>query len=127
MKLTLSLLKERFAVCRLDSQAEVPAWSIKGEFFSITRTSDELSIVCPESNVDETARCEKGWACMKLEGPFAFSLTGVLNSITGPLADAGVSIFAISTYDTDYVMVKADSLEEAVAALHRAGHHIQEF
>jgi len=125
LNLTLSLLQEKFAVCRFDPRVEVPAWSMKGEFFSITRTSDELSIVCPESNVDEAIQCEKGWACLKLEGPFAFSLTGVLNSVTGPLARAGVSIFAISTFDTDYVLVKEGALEEAAEALSRAGHHIQ--
>lgn len=96
-----------------------------GEFFSITRTSDELSIVCLESNVDETVTCEKGWRCLKLHGPFAFSMVGVLSSVTAPLAHAGVSIFAISTYDTDYLLIKQESLEEAVSALGQAGHLVR--
>lgn len=125
MNLTFALLPEKFAICRFDRDAQVPAWALKGDFFSITRTSDELSIVCDESYVGEAPQCETDWRCLKLQGPFAFSTVGILSSITAPIAEAGVGLFAISTYDTDYLLVKEDSLEEAIAALLHAGHKVR--
>ena len=110
-------MPRRLAVCRLDSQAAVPDWALGDNFFSITRTIDELSIVCSEAGVPEGVLCERGWACLKVEGPLDFSLTGVLASLTQPLAEAGISIFAVSTYDTDYLLVKVGDLERAVAVL----------
>jgi hypothetical protein len=93
-------------------------------FLSITRTEDELSVVCPEEAVPEDARSEDGWRVLRLEGPFEFSEVGVLSSVVGPLAEADVSVFAVSTYDTDYVLVKAKQLEAAVSALRARGHEI---
>lgn len=122
--LTLSLLEGRFAVCQLLKNESIPEWAFKGDLFSVTRTSDELSIVCAERNVPEGVKSEPGWACLKVHGPFEFSLSGVLNSLTQPLANAGVGIFAISTYNTDYLMVKKENLEEAIQALTQAGHNI---
>lgn len=122
--LTLTLLPDRLAVCRLDCEAEVPGWAFSNTFFSITRTEDELSIVAAEERVPPGLACEWGWVCFKVEGPIDFSLTGVLASILNPLAEAGVSIFAISTYDTDYVLVKEEKLKEAQGALKSAGHTI---
>lgn len=125
LSFTFVLLPEKFAICRFDPDTEVPHWSMRGEFFSITRTSDELSIVCAESYVAQAPRCERSWRCLKLQGPFAFSAVGVLSSITAPIAEAGVGLFAISTYDTDYLLIKEDSLEEAIGALLQAGHKVQ--
>ena len=107
----------RLAVCRLDPQVAVPDWALSGDFFSITRTTDELSIVCSEAGVPEGVLCERGWAGLKVEGPLDLSLTGVLASLAQPLAEAGISIFAVSTYDTDYLLVKVGDLERAVAVL----------
>lgn len=123
--LTLSILQEVFAVCRLEPNEAMPAWSLQG-FFAITRTEDELSIVCPQSNVPLEAQAghfEGGWRCLKVKGPLDFALTGILVAIAVPLAEAGVSIFALSTYETDYVLVKQADLDRAMQALLQAGHH----
>lgn len=122
--LTLAVVPGRWAVCRLDPQAGMPDWALGGDFFSITRTTDELSIVCSEAGVPEGVQGERGWAGLKVEGPLDFSLTGVLASLAQPLAEAGISIFAVSTYDTDYLLVKAGALERAVAVLAQAGFEI---
>jgi uncharacterized protein len=122
--LTLALLEGRFAVCRLAPGDEVPAWVSGGTFTSVTRTRDELSVVCAESAVPQRIRREDGWRVFKIEGPLDFGLTGILASVTAPLAAAGVSIFALSTFDTDYVMVKEEGVKRAVEALAAAGHRV---
>lgn len=93
-----------------------------GSFYSVTRSDYELSIVCPQANIPQGAHCDSGWRNLKIEGPLDFSLTGVLTSIVGPLAEVGISIFSISTYDTDYVLVKDQDLSRTVIELSRAGH-----
>jgi hypothetical protein len=93
-------------------------------FSSITRTSDELSIVCPAGQAPASAKCEGPWTCFKLEGPFPFSLTGVLASFIDPLAERGVPIFAISTFDTDYILVKEEHVSTARQTLQTAGHEL---
>ena len=123
MPLTLSLLPETFAVCRLDPGAPLPAWATGGGFTSATRTSDELSILCPVERVPPGVRTEAGWRCLKVEGPFDFSVTGVLASLAAPLAGAGISIFVVCTYDTDYLFVKERDLDGALATLAGEGHH----
>lgn len=124
--LRLNVLEGRLAVCRLDPAEGIPAWATQADFFSVTRAPDELSVVCPEGNAPGDVRCEKGWRALQLAGPFAFSLTGVLASVLDPLARAGVSIFAVSTFDTDYVLVKEERLPAAVAALREAGHEVRD-
>jgi hypothetical protein len=123
-KVKLSVLTGRFAVCRLAPEAAIPEWTQRGAFVSVTRTAEELSVVCDEENVPGDARAERGWRCFKLLGPFAFSETGVLAAITRPLAEAGISLFAVSTFDTDYVLVKAADFEPALNALGTAGHTV---
>jgi hypothetical protein len=125
VKLSLSALQGRFAICRLDPDTEVAGKGSGGGFYSITRTADELSIVCLETDAPKQARCEAGWRCLKLHGPFAFSATGVLASLAEPLARAGVGIFVISTFDTDYLLVKDQDLDMSVAALTEAGHRVE--
>lgn len=122
--LRLSLLPGRYSVCRLAADAELPAWALDGAFFSVTRTADELSVLCAEERVPQGVRCEPGWRVLRLEGPFAFDLVGVLLAVLSPLAQAGVSIFALSTFDTDAVLVKESSLAQARAALEAAGHSL---
>ena len=122
--LHVSVLKDRLTVCRLERDTEVPDWAVKGGLSSITRTPDELSIVCLEQNVPESLQCERGWRALKLRGPFEFSTVGVLVSVAEPLAEAGVSIFTISTYDTDYILVKEEQLDNAATALQKAGHRL---
>jgi uncharacterized protein len=121
-KLRFSRLPGSFAVCRLSSSASLPDWASQGIFLSITRTPEELSIVCPEGQVPAGVHHENDWACLKLEGPFPFAETGILVSFVQPLSDRAIPIFAISTFDTDYVLVKSSWLERALAALKDAGH-----
>ena len=116
--LTLSVMPISLAVVRLDTSSNIPSWSIKEQnFFSITKTQDELSVVCSEDSVPQNVKVEKGWRCLKVEGPLDFGLTGILSSLAQPLAEAGVSIFAISTFDTDYIMIKKENLQKAIAIL----------
>ncbi|MBI4790779.1 MAG: ACT domain-containing protein [Chloroflexi bacterium] len=124
MKLTV--VPGTFAICRLDPSATIPAWALGGDFVSIVRTSDELSIVCRQENVLPEIRCDGNWRCLKVQGPLDFALTGVLASIAMPLARAGISIFSVSTFDTDYMLVKASDLSQAVEVLRQAGHGIQD-
>jgi hypothetical protein len=123
--LTLTLLADTFAVCRLDAGAVVPEWAWTGEIACVTRTRDELSIVCRADLVPAEVRREGGWRCLKVKGPLDFSLSGVFARIAQPLADAGISLFAVMTYDTDYVMVKQERLRDAADALMAAGHAVQ--
>ena len=123
--LHLSVLEGRLAVCRLDPRAEMPAWATGAPFFSVTRTPDELSIVCPEERVPAGVTCERGWRAFKLEGPFEVGLTGVLASVAAPLAQSEVSILAIATYDTDYVLVEESQLVLAMQALRERGHEVR--
>lgn len=122
MQLKFRQIAGVFAVCRLAPDAPIPALSDTASFLSITRTDDELSIVCAADHVPENAKCEFSWICFKLEGPFPFNLTGVLASFLDPLASAGIPIFAVSTFDTDYVMVRDESVTATLTALRDAGH-----
>jgi uncharacterized protein len=118
------LLRERLAVCQLAAGARVPEWALAGGFFSVTHTAEELSVVCEEGRVPEGVRVERDWVGLKLEGPFPFAMTGVLASFIRPLAAAGISIFAVSTFDTDYVLVKRETLDSARNMLAAAGHEV---
>ena len=118
-------LREAFAVLRLEANAAIPDWANHGEFNSISRTADELSIVCPASNLLPNIQAEQRWMCLKLEGPFPFSLTGILLSFIQPLSDNAIPIFAVSTYDTDYVLIQDEFSEKAVAILRQAGHELK--
>jgi uncharacterized protein len=125
-KLNLSLLVGSFAVLQLEPSASIPAWALEGAFFTVSKTDEELSIVCLETNVPSHAalKLERGWSCLKLQGPFEFSLTGILLAVLEPLAHSKIGIFAISTFNTDFVLVKTQNLERAIAALESAGHRV---
>ncbi|MFA6304543.1 MAG: ACT domain-containing protein [Patescibacteria group bacterium] len=116
-KLSLSILPQKLAICRLNKDARIPSWIDNDDYFSITKTNNELSIVCSEIKVPDDIKAEKNWRALKVNGFLDFSLTGILASLTTPLAEAKISIFAISTYDTDYILVKDDKLDEAVKVL----------
>lgn len=124
MPLTLSVLSGTYAVCQLPADAAPPAWAFEGEFWSVTRAPGELSVVCAAEDVPAGVRAERGWAALRLHGPFEFTLTGILAGVLNPLRDAGVGIFALSTFDTDYVLVAQPRLAEAVTALRAAGHTV---
>ena len=114
-----------YAIVRLAPEAPVPAWATEGEFNSITRTPEELSIVCAAENVPAEINSPHHWMCLKLEGPFPFSQTGVLLSFIEPLSSKGIPIFAVSTYDTDYVLIQEEWAGAALNALKHAGHELQ--
>jgi hypothetical protein len=116
----LSLLEGHFAVCRLPACAPWPV-PRPGSLWSITRTAEETSVVCLRENAPRGARVEDGWRALKLEGPIPFEEIGVLSALSGSLARAGLSVFAISTFDTDYILVKEASLAAALEALAKAG------
>lgn len=120
----LKVMAGRLAVCRLAPGSELPAWAMGGTFRSVCWTQDELSIVCEESSVPDGIQSERGWRGLKVEGPLDFALTGILLMIAEPLAQAGISIFAISTFDTDYVLVRNESFAEAQRVLAERGHLI---
>jgi uncharacterized protein len=122
--LRLSVLEERLAVCRLEPESPVPAWATAAPFFSVTRTPDELSVVCPEERVPPEVASERGWRALRFEGPFEFGQVGVLASVAVPLAESEVSILAIATYDTDYVLVQESQLDLAARALRERGHEV---
>ena len=122
--LTLELLPDVYSICRLGPQADIPSWVLTGDFLSITRTKNELSLVCSQERVPHGVECDKGWRCIMVRGPLDFSLVGILASLTSSLAEADVSIFAISTYETDYLLVKGENLRRAVLKLKEAGHDV---
>jgi hypothetical protein len=123
-QLALHLLPQKFSVCRMAPGAALPQWATRGAMFSITRTAHELSVVCESKFVPGNVKSEKGWRCLELQGPFPFEMTGVLASVLEPLAAATISIFALSTFDTDCVMVKEKSLGNALKVLRAAGHFV---
>jgi hypothetical protein len=122
--MTLELLAGSYAVVRLDARERLPDWAGEGPFVSITRTDAELSVVCPQEAVPPAARAERGWRCLRVAGPLGFGMTGILASLAGPLASSGVSIFVVSTYDTDYLMMQQRDLDRGIDALARAGHTV---
>ncbi len=124
INLKMTVLKGTFAVCRLETSESIPDWIEQEDFYSITRTSNELSIVCIEKNIPENIQCERDWKILKVEGPLDFSLVGILSSLSAALARQGISIFAISTYDTDYILVKNKDLTLAKSTLSQEGHQI---
>jgi hypothetical protein len=117
-------LKDVYAIVRLAPDAPLPSWATNAEFISITRTPDELSIVCPAANLPAGVPTPHRWTCLKLEGPFPFSQTGVLLSFIEPLSSNQIPILAISTYDTDYVLMQQEFEEMALHHLRKAGHQI---
>lgn len=125
-KLKFRLLTGAFAITRFAADLPTPDWAVKGEFRSITRTADELSIVCSAHNLPAHVNSRHCWICLKLEGPFPFSMTGVLLSFIEPLSRSGIPIFAISTYDTDYVLIQEEFATAAIAELQKAGHVLLE-
>jgi hypothetical protein len=125
MPLTLQLIPGDFAVCRLPATEPVPAWAGSAVFSSVTRTADELSIMCPAAQVPAGIKHESGWRLLRLQGPFAFTETGILSAVLAPLAAARIGILATATFDTDYVFVKTGRLEEARQALVAAGHSVR--
>ena len=122
--LELTVLPERFAISRFAADAPIPPWATQGPFFSVTRTGDELSLVTELSTVPAGIQSQPGWRVLKVHGPFVLSEIGVLASLAAPLAEEKISLFTVSTFDTDYLLVASETLPAAIAALERVGHTI---
>ena len=122
--LNLEILPGSFGVTRLAPVLPTPDWATRGTFTSVTRTTEELSIVGPEENVPPEAECERDWRCLRVVGPLDFSMVGILAALLVPLARTGIAVFVVSTFATDYLLVKADQLEPGVRALELAGHRV---
>ena len=127
VKPLLQVLATPLAVCKLPATSPLPSWLnlelvISEELLVIVRTTDELSLVCAENSVPKAIQAARGWRAIKVSGPLDFSLVGILAGIAAPLAEAGISIFAVSTFDTDYVLVRAGDVSRAVATLKEAGY-----
>ena len=122
--LSLTLLPDPLAICRLAPEARLPEWATAAPWWSMTRTADELSVVCAERFVPEDVLASRGWRALRFAGPLALDESGILASVAGPLAAARVSLFALATYDTDYVLVPAAQRAAAIEALERAGHRV---
>ncbi len=110
------------AVCSLGEADPIPGWAVQGVFFSITRSAEELSIVCPDNLVPVNVQAERGWRALRVAGMIDFSIVGVLAALAVPLAEAGISVFALSTYNTDYLLVKEHNLGRTIEVLRDAGH-----
>jgi len=118
----LKLRNGDFSIHRLGASGEIPAEVFGCDFFHVTRTDEAISIVCPSFLALNSQRCNTGWTCIEVLGPLDFSLTGILAKLSGVLAEAEISIFAISTYDTDFILIKTEKTDPAVAALKAAGY-----
>ena len=125
MSLRLSVLPGEYAVSRLSPETTPPVWAMQGDFWTVSRTTDELSVLCAADLVPDNVQTQKGWAALKLHGPFEFTLTGILASVLNPLKAAEIGIFAVSTFDTDYVLIPQNQRTEAITALRAAGHQVQ--
>jgi len=122
---TLSLLAERFAIVQLPPGTSIPEWAVGGELLSVTHTPEEVSIVCDAMKLPEDMPAERGWRALKVHGPLPFNLVGVQAALTAPLAEAEISVFAVSTYATDYILVKEERLHDALMSLRQAGHIVR--
>jgi hypothetical protein len=123
--LEIRLLEPRMAICRLEPDADLPAWVQGVSFCTITRTDEELSIVCPQAAVPGSVFCDLGWRCLKIKGPMDLAEIGVLYALARPLAEAEISVFALSTFNTDYLLVKEKDLERAIRVLSQQGHNVE--
>ncbi len=124
-RLPLEVLPDTLAVCRLAPDAAVPSWAANASrFITISRTPEELSITAVQAAVPSEVRCERSYRALRVRGQLPLDLIGVLAAIADPLADAGLSIFAISTFETDYVLIRAGDLDVAVRTLEQAGHQV---
>ena len=122
--LRFSVLPGRFAIHRLPPGAPVPEWARRSPFVSVTRTADELSIVCAQDAVPKDAHAACGYICLKLAGPFPLTESGILVSFLAPLAERGIPVFPVATFDTDYVLVQESRWNDALQALGAAGHEL---
>ena len=123
MKLTFKALAARYAVLQLAADAPIPKWATSGSIFSVTRTPEELSIIC-EEEVCEAPLAVRGWRCLEVVGPFPFTAVGIAAEFCGVIARKGISLLVVSTYNTDYIFLREDAFAKAIEALVAAGHDV---
>ena len=123
-QLQLSLLDKIYGICVFENDAPIPDWAAMTSFCSITRTQEELTIVCPQNIIPSDCEYDADWRCFRIDGSFDLNQIGVISSLAAPLAEAGISIFVVSSYDTDYILVKDQKVEQAVTVLSDNGHLI---
>ena len=123
-QLQLSLLKDKYGICTLPNTAPIPDWALTQSLASITRTEKELTIVCRLEILPSQYQSGPNWRCFKIDGIFDLNQIGVISSISSPLADAGISIYVISTHDTDYFLIQEQNLEQTISTLSDIGHNI---
>lgn len=116
-----SLVQGTFAICRLDKNHPLPHWAVGGEFWSVSRTPDEISVVCPQGSVPPGVDRDSGWRCLKVDSPFEFDLSGMVSDMAAPLAREGMDLFVVATQDSDYLMVREQDLKKAIDELARSG------
>ena len=124
-QLQLSLLKDKYGICTLPNTAPIPDWALTQSLASITRTEKELTIVCRLEILPSQYQSDLKWRCFKIDGSFDLNQIGVISSISSPLADIGISIYVISTYDTDYFLIQEQNLEKTISVLSSSGHYIK--
>ena len=122
--LTLDLLPGKLSICLLSPDSAIPQWALDSSFFTVSRTAEELTLIVPEGQVPREVKSEKHFRAFRVKGPLEFSAIGILASLAGPLAEAGLSIIAFSTYLTDYILVRQKDLETAVITLQGCGHAV---
>ena len=125
VNLVLSVLSETFTIHKLSPDVSIPEEILKSNYYSVSKTENELSVVCSELIEVQSLQSSKGWKCVKVKGPLDFNLTGILASISDILAQANISIFAISTFDTDYILVRSQDLYPAITKLRQAGYEFE--
>jgi uncharacterized protein len=123
-KLNLTMSPHLYAVCQFHPDKNIPYWALLGDFVSLTRTHEELSIVCQQENVPDDIEAERGWRCVQVQGAFDFSVAGIHVSLAVPLAEAEISVLAIATFSTDYLLIKEENVEQALEVMKLAGHSI---
>jgi len=125
-RLTLDPVAGSYAICRMSPGDSLPPWVVNGTFFSVTRTPTELSVVCDVASVPSDVKADAPWSALAVRGPLNLNMTGVLPALATPLATAGISIFVVSTFDTDYLLVRSQDTDRAVRVLRAAGHDISD-
>lgn len=126
MVVSLMLVEGSYGIARLDPTEPTPDWAWGPGVVSVTRTPDEQSVLCRVARIPEAVTAERAWRLLRVAGTLDFSLTGIVHGLTGPLAAAGISVFVVSTYDTDYLAVRATTLDAATERLRRAGYTVED-
>jgi hypothetical protein len=126
MEINLTVEDGLYSIVKLPPEAIIPQWALESAFFSITKTSDELSVAAESACVPKGMDADEGWRALKIDGVLDFSLTGIISSISSLLAENNVSVFVVSTYNTDYILIKKENLYKAVRALKASGYGVQD-